>query len=91
MTMPKKVLPLRHCVGCGQSKVKRDLVRIVRTPEGEFALDVTGRLPGRGAYVCRSAECLEQALRRGGLERSFSGAVPEAMKEKLREEFSHLA
>ena len=89
--MPKKVLPQRRCVGCGQSRTKRELIRVVRTPAGEFLLDATGRVPGRGAYLCRDKECLEKALRRGGLERSFSGAVPEEMKEKLREEFSHLA
>ncbi len=89
--MPKKVLPLRRCIGCGQSKTKRELIRIVRTPEGEFSLDPTGRLPGRGAYLCRDEKCLDMALRRGGLEKSFSGAVPAEMKEKLREEFSHLA
>ena len=87
---PKKI-PMRMCVGCREMKEKRELIRVVRSPEGEVSLDATGKKSGRGAYVCRSAECLEQALRRGGLERSFSGAVPEAMKEKLREEFSHLA
>ena len=56
--------PQRACIGCGQMKDKKELIRVLRTPEGEFTLDATGRKNGRGAYLCRSAECLERALLR---------------------------
>ena len=67
---PKKI-PMRMCVGCREMKEKRELIRIVRTPEGEVALDATGKKSGRGAYVCRQAECLRRSIRQKQLERQL--------------------
>ncbi|AZR72391.1 nucleic acid-binding protein [Anoxybacter fermentans] len=82
--MPKKV-PIRKCVGCQERKEKRELIRIVRSPEGEFSVDPTGKKPGRGAYICPKLECLEKAIKNKGLERSFKTAVDDELKELLRQ------
>lgn len=66
-----KRVPLRKCTGCGEMKPKKDLVRVVKSPEGEISLDLTGRKPGRGAYVCRSAACLQAARKARRLERGL--------------------
>lgn len=79
---PKKI-PLRMCTGCGQMKPKRELVRVVKSPQGEIALDTTGKLPGRGAYVCRSAECLKKARKARRLERAFACQIPAAVYDAL--------
>ena len=71
---PKKI-PMRRCVGCNESKPKKELVRIVRTPEGAILMDLTGKQSGRGAYVCRSADCLKKALKGGRLEKSLGGGI----------------
>lgn len=83
--MAKKV-PIRKCIGCQERKVKKDLIRIVRSPEGEFSLDTTGKKQGRGAYICPDKECLEKALKNRGLERSFKMGIKDELKEKLREQ-----
>ena len=70
-----KRVPLRKCTGCGEMKPKKDLVRVVKSPEGEISLDLTGRKPGRGAYVCRSAACLQAARKARRLERAFACAI----------------
>lgn len=67
---PKKI-PMRMCVGCREMKEKRELIRIVRTPEGEVAIDETGKRSGRGAYICRNAECLKRAIKQKQLERQL--------------------
>ena len=82
--------PQRACIGCGQMKDQKELIRVLRTPEGEFTLDATGRKNGRGAYLCRSAECLERAVKTKGLDRSFKMAVPKEVYEALREEMKAL-
>ena len=82
--------PQRACIGCVQMKDKKELIRVLRTPEGEFTLDATGRKNGRGAYLCRSAECLERAVKTKGLDRSFKMAVPKEVYEALREEMKAL-
>ncbi|MFL5779464.1 MAG: RNase P modulator RnpM [Chloroflexota bacterium] len=69
-------VPTRSCVACRTVRAKRELDRIVRTPEGDVRLDPSGRLPGRGAYVCRDAACREKALARGGLARALGVTVP---------------
>ncbi len=74
--MTPKKSPERQCVGCRTKKPKRELIRVVRSPEGAVSLD-TGRLPGRGAYLCRSAECLKRARKSRALERAFGAPVPE--------------
>ncbi len=87
---PKKV-PIRRCVGCGEGKPKKELIRVVRSSEGEISLDETGRKPGRGAYLCRSKACFERARKRRSLERAFLAAVPDEVVEKLAEGFGEQA
>ena len=79
-----KPQPMRKCVGCGERKTKKELIRVVRTPEGAIALDATGRLNGRGAYICPSQDCLAKAVRNRGLERSLDVRIPEDIFEGLR-------
>ncbi len=74
--MPKKI-PLRQCVGCREHKPKAELIRVVRSPEGEVSLDFKGKKPGRGAYVCPAPECLKKARKSRALERAFSAPLPE--------------
>lgn len=82
--------PMRKCIGCGEMKSKRELIRVLKTPEGEFLLDATGKKNGRGAYLCRDGECLEKAIRGKGLERSFQMAIPASVYDSLRKELSEL-
>ncbi len=80
-----KKIPMRQCIGCGEMKPKRELIRVVKPKEGEISLDLTGKLPGRGAYLCRNAECLRMAQKSRRLERSFSCRVePEVYEVMLR-------
>ena len=81
--MPKKI-PMRQCLGCREMREKKELLRVVRTPEGTVALDFRGKLPGRGAYVCRSAECLEKAVRTRALERALGEKILEELYDTLR-------
>ena len=85
MTTSKKV-PMRKCVGCGEMKNKKDLIRVIKTPEEELTLDATGRKNGRGAYICASMECFLQAKKSRGLERSLKMAIPEEIYEELQKE-----
>lgn len=87
--MAKKV-PLRQCVGCGEMKGKRDMMRVLKTAENEICLDVTGKKNGRGAYVCKSRECLQKARKNKGLERSFKMSIPGEVYDTLEEEFNKL-
>ena len=85
---PRKI-PIRRCCGCGEGKPKKELVRIVRPPEGEVSLDLTGKKAGRGAYLCRDAACLAKARKKKSLERALSVSIPpevyEAMEAQLAE------
>ena len=81
--MRQRHVPERTCVICGTKTAKRDLVRVVRTPQGECTVDATGKLPGRGAYICRQPSCWEKALRGGRLAHALRGEVSPADKEKL--------
>lgn len=87
--MPKKT-PMRMCVACRQMRPKKELVRIVRTPEGDVRLDTTGRANGRGAYLCASTECLNRAAKTRALERALEakldGDVLASLKEALHDE-----
>ncbi len=85
MQTPKK-LPQRQCLGCREMKNKRDLIRVVKSPEGEISLDFHGKKPGRGAYVCPSAECLKRARKSRALERAFSAPIPPEVYDALEEE-----
>ena len=87
--MAKKV-PLRQCVGCGEMRGKKDMMRVLKTAENEICLDTTGKKNGRGAYVCRSRECLKQARKNKGLERSFKMSIPGEVYESLEKEFEDL-
>jgi predicted RNA-binding protein YlxR (DUF448 family) len=84
--MKQRKIPLRKCTGCQEMKNKKELVRIVRSEEGTYSVDYTGKKPGRGAYICSNLECLEKAKKSKGLERSFKTAVPNEVYEQLRSE-----
>jgi hypothetical protein len=86
---PKKI-PVRMCVGCREKKEKREMLRVVRTPEGGVALDDTGKLSGRGAYVCRKAECLRRAIRQNQLERQLEITLTPEISEALTAEMERL-
>lgn len=87
--MTKKI-PMRQCIGCGEMKSKKELLRILRTAEGEITLDATGRKNGRGAYLCFSKECLQKAVKTKGLERSFQMKIPSEVYERLEKEFEDI-
>ena len=87
--MAKKV-PLRQCVGCGEMKSKKEMMRVLKTAENEICLDVTGKKNGRGAYICRSRECLLKAGKNKGLERSFKMSIPNEVYDTLEKEFESL-
>ena len=82
--MPKKI-PMRQCVGCREMKPKKELVRVVKSPQGEISVDFRGRAPGRGAYVCPNADCLKRAIRSKALERGFETAIPQEVYDGLLE------
>ena len=85
MAVEKKI-PMRQCLGCREMKPKRELMRVVRAPEGNISLDLKGKASGRGAYVCRDENCLKKAIKSKALERALNGSVPETLYESLREE-----
>ncbi len=85
MVQAKRV-PLRMCTGCGEMKPKRELVRVVKSAEGEISLDLTGRKAGRGAYVCKNPDCLKKARKTKRIERAFSSAIPDEVYDRLEEE-----
>ncbi len=89
MSTVRKV-PMRKCVGCGEMKNKKELIRVLKTPEEEILLDATGRKNGRGAYLCRDQECLLRAVRNKGLERSLGMKIPEEIYENLKKEMDAL-
>ncbi len=83
--MTKKI-PLRQCLGCREMKPKKELIRVVRSPEGEISLDFRGKKPGRGAYLCPDSACLARAKKSRALERAFDVAVPDAVYDALAAE-----
>ena len=87
--MQQRRIPLRQCGGCGEMKPKSELVRVVRSPEGEISLDLTGKKNGRGSYICRSAECFNMAVKRKSFERAFSVKLGQevltAIEKELKE------
>lgn len=82
-----KKVPLRQCIGCGEMKSKKEMMRVLKTTEGPIVLDVTGKKNGRGAYLCLSRECLHKARKNKGLERSFKMSIPEDVYNSLEKEF----
>lgn len=83
-------IPMRKCVGCQEMRPKREMIRVVKTVEGDFELDATGRKNGRGAYLCRSEECLDAAIKSKGLERSFKQTIPTEVYDNLKKELRQL-
>ena len=81
-----KKIPMRQCVGCGEMKNKREMMRVLKTPEGPIVLDATGRKNGRGAYLCKSLDCLKKARNKRGLERSFQMSIQEEVYDILEKE-----
>ena len=81
--MVQKKIPLRRCSGCGQSKPKKELVRVVRAPSGEISIDLVGKKPGRGAYLCPDPDCLTKAKKKKALERCFEQPVPAEVYDAL--------
>ena len=89
--MKTKKIPMRMCIGCREMKEKRELIRIVRTPEGDVAPDPTGKRSGRGAYVCRNTECLRRAIRQKQLERQLEITLTEEVVRALSAEMDRLS
>ena len=84
--MKVKKIPLRLCTGCMEMKPKKELIRVVRSQEGEVSVDLTGKKSGRGAYICKSLECLEKAFKAKRLSRNLDVAIDEEIYNRLREE-----
>lgn len=84
--MKEKKIPQRQCLGCRTMKDKQALLRVVRSKEGQISLDFEGKKPGRGAYICKDAECFKKARKSRALERAFKGQIPEEVYEALTKE-----
>lgn len=83
-------IPMRKCVGCNEKREKKELIRVLKTPEETILLDATGRQNGRGAYLCRNTECFRKAVRSKGLERSLGTAIPADVIETLEKEIGEI-
>jgi len=84
-----KKVPMRQCLGCRQMKPKKELTRVVRSPEGEISLDLKGRSPGRGAYVCPDAACFARARKSKAFERALSVTIPEQVYEQMQQQLEN--
>lgn len=89
MSQVKKI-PMRKCVGCQEMKGKKEMIRILRTEQEGIILDATGRKNGRGAYICRSGECLEKAIKNRGVERSLKMSIPQEVYDSLKKEIEKI-
>lgn len=89
VTPSQKKVPVRRCVGCGEHFPKGELVRVLRTPEGEVVLDLVGKKSGRGAYICKKAACLKKARKSRRIESSLECTIPETVYDRMEEEISH--
>ncbi len=87
--MKTKKIPMRMCTGCGEMFEKRSLVRVVKSPDGEISLDLTGKKSGRGAYVCRNSECLKKARKKKAFERAFSVEISDEVYAQMEEEMKN--
>lgn len=83
--MPKKI-PMRQCTGCREMKPKRELIRVVRSPENDISLDFKGKAQGRGAYLCHNPECLKKAIKSKALDRSLEVSIPDEIYAQLQEQ-----
>lgn len=88
--MANKKIPMRQCVGCGEMKAKKELLRVLKAEDGVL-LDATGKKNGRGAYICANTECLKKARKSKGLERSLKVAIPDEVYDNLEKEMSTFA
>lgn len=90
MEQPKKVkkIPLRQCLGCNEHKPKKELLRVVRSPEGEVSLDFNGKKSGRGAYICWDVKCLRKARKSGRIARNLSCQVPDEVYDRMEQELA---
>lgn len=84
--MKKKKVPLRRCVACQEMKEKRDLIRVVKSPEGEILIDITGKMNGRGAYLCKDPNCLAKARKSKSFNREFRMEIPVEVYEQLEKQ-----
>lgn len=82
----EKKIPMRQCLGCREMKPKRELIRVVRSPDGEISLDFKGKASGRGAYICPDSACLKKAIKAKALEKAFSMSIPPEIYDKLQEQ-----
>ena len=85
-----KKIPQRQCIGCGQMKDKKELIRILKTQDGSIVIDATGKKNGRGAYICPDEECLQKAFKTKGLERSFKMAIDQSIYDELKKELDNI-
>lgn len=83
-----KKIPMRMCLGCGEMKPKKELIRAVKSPEGDISLDLTGKKSGRGAYICRSSECLAKARKARKLEKAFSCRIEDEVYANMEKELA---
>lgn len=83
-----KKIPMRQCLGCNEHRPKRELLRVVRDPEGNISLDFTGKKSGRGAYICKSVKCLRRAAKSKRIEKNLGCAIPDEVYEKMESELS---
>lgn len=86
--MIKKKIPMRQCTGCGEMKTKKELIRVIKTPENEILIDFTGKKNGRGAYLCNSLECLKKARKTKAIERSLKTTIPDEIYDQLEKELT---
>ncbi len=86
--MKQKKIPMRRCCGCNEQKPKKELIRVVRSAEGEISLDLTGKASGRGAYICNNLECLKKARKSKRIDRTFEVTIPDGIYDKMEEEIS---
>lgn len=87
--MTTRKVPLRKCTGCNEMKPKRELVRVVRSPQGEVSLDLTGKKPGRGAYICKNAECLKLAKKAKRIERALECTISPQLYDTMEKEIEN--
>lgn len=87
--MQTKHVPMRMCNGCGEMKSKKELVRIVKSKEGEISLDLTGKKAGRGAYICSNLECLQKARKARRLEKAFSARIPDEIYDEMEQQLKN--
>ncbi|NFO12946.1 YlxR family protein [Clostridium botulinum] len=87
--MKVKKIPLRMCTGCMEMKSKKELIRIVKSPEGDISVDLTGKKSGRGAYICRDIECFEKAFKAKRLNRNLDSSISEQIYERLKDEIEN--